>query len=98
MLCVFLLGLGLLAPAQIVPTTPGQQRAAARQAQREARLTELPYQESHLGTSPQAVRRGSTERPQRAAHEPRFGRDGRPHVAKAAFPSLRRRPKTEPNP
>lgn len=90
--------LPLAASAQIVPTSPGQQRAAARQAQREARRTELPYQESHLATLPQAVRRGGSEHPQRVAREPRFGRDGRPRVAKAAFPGLRRRPKTEPNP
>jgi hypothetical protein len=96
-----LLGLVLLAPAaqaQIVPTSPSQQRAAARQAQREAQRTDLPYQDSHLGAPPQAVRRGHSERPQQVAKEPRFGRDGRPHVAKPAFPGLRRRPKTEPNP
>ncbi len=98
MLCFFLLGLGLLAPAQIVPTSPGQQRAAARQAQREARHTESPYQDSHLATAHQAVRRGRSERPQHVANEPRFDRNGRPHVTEPKFPGLRRRPKTEPNP
>ncbi len=98
MLCSFLLGLGLLTPAQIVPTSPGQQRAAARQAQREARRTESPYQDSHLATAHQAVRRGRSERPTHVADEPRFGRDGRPHVTEPKFPGLRRRPKTEPNP
>jgi hypothetical protein len=96
-----LLGLVLLArvaQAQIVPTSPGQQRAAARQARREAQRTDLPYQDSHLTTSPQAGRRGHSERPPRVANEPRFGRDGRPHVTEPKFPGLRRRPKTEPNP
>jgi hypothetical protein len=86
------------ASAQIVPTSPGQQRAAARQARREAQRTNLPYQDSHLGASPQAVRRGRSERPTRVANEPRFGRDGRPHVTEPKFPGLRHRPKTEPNP
>jgi hypothetical protein len=94
--------LGLLlasaASAQIVPTSPGQQRAAARQARREAQRTDAPYQDSHLSASPQAVRRGLSERPKRVAKEPRFGRDGRPHVTEPRFPSMRRRPKTEPNP
>jgi hypothetical protein len=96
-----LAGLALLAsvaPAQIVPTSPGQQRAAARQARREAQRADAPYQESHLSTTRQAVRRGSSDHPRQAANEPRFGRDGQPRVAKPTFPSLRRRPKTEPNP
>jgi hypothetical protein len=95
-----LLGLLLasVASAQIVPTSPGQQRAAARQARREAQRTDLPYQDSHLGTPAQAVRRGHSERLKRGAKEPRFGRDGRPRVAEPLFPGLRRRPKTEPNP
>jgi hypothetical protein len=90
--------LPLAASAQIVPTSPGQQRAAARQAQREARRTEAPYQDSHLAAAHQAVRRGQSERPPRVANEPRFDRDGRPHVTEPRFPGLRRRPKTEPNP
>jgi hypothetical protein len=90
--------LTLTAPSQIVPTSPSQQRAAARQARREAQRTDLPYQNSHLGAPSQAVRRGRSERPQRIAKEPRFGRDGRPHIAEPRFPGLRRRPKTEPNP
>ena len=93
-----LLLLASAAPAQIVPTSPGQQRAAARQARREAQRTDLPYQDSHLGNPSQAVRRGQSEHPQREAQEPRFGRDGRPHVTEPRFPGLRRRPKTEPNP
>lgn len=93
-----LLGLALAAPAQIVPTSPSQQRAAARQARREAQRTDVPYQDSHLMAPTQAVRRGQSERPLRVAKEPRFGRDGRPHVTEPKFPGLRRRPKTEPNP
>lgn len=101
MVRLFLFGLVLLAPAaqaQIVPTSPGQQRAAARQARREAQRTDLPYQDSHLAAPQQAVRRGSSARPPQIANEPRFGRDGRPHVTEPKFPGLRRRPKTEPNP
>jgi hypothetical protein len=96
-----LASLVLLAPAaqaQIVPTSPGQQRAAARQARREAQRTDVPYQESHLDATRQPVRRGSSERPKRVGKEPRFGRDGQPHVTEPRFPGLRRRPKTEPNP
>jgi hypothetical protein len=101
MIRYLLAGLALLPLAafgQIVPTSPGQQRAAARQAQREARRTESPYEDSHLAAAHQAVRRGHSERPTRVANEPRFDRDGRPHVTEPRFPGLRRRPKTEPNP
>jgi len=96
-----LAGLALLAPvaqAQIVPTSLGQQRAAARQAQREAQRTDAPYQESHLSPTRQAVRRGTSNHPRQAANEPRFGRDGQPRVAKSKFAGRRRQPKTEPNP
>ncbi len=81
------------APAQIAPTSPARQRAAERQAQREARHTDAPYKDSHLDPAS----RGAAARP-RVAHEPRFGRNGAPHVARPLLPSLHRRAKTEPKP
>ena len=87
-----------LAQAQIGPTSPAQQRAANRQALRDARRTEVPYKESHLDVKPQHLKRGSSEAPKAVANEPRFGRDGAPHVATRKFPALRRKPKNEPAP
>lgn len=97
----FLLGLLLAtaAPAQIAPTSPGQQRAAARRAQREARRAEAPYKDGHLAVASQPPRRGAASHPTRVAPgEPRFGRNGAPRVAKPLLPGLRRRPKNEPKP
>jgi hypothetical protein len=92
MLSYLLAGLLLAtAPAQIAPTTPAQQRAAERQAQRDASRVVAPYKDSHLDPAS----RGSTAARPRPAREPRFGRDGTPHVTKKKFPGLRRRA-TEP--
>ena len=94
MLSYLLAGLLLAtAPTQIVPTTPAQQRAAERQAQRDARRVESPYKDSHL--DPASL--GDAARP-RPAHEPRFGRDGAPRVARKKLPGQRRRATREPKP
>ena len=101
MVRLFLVGLVLLAtaaPAQIAPTSPSQQRAADRRARREAQRTETPYKDGHLAAASQPQRRGSAGRPARVAHEPRFGRNGAPRVAKPLLPGLRRRSQNEPKP
>jgi hypothetical protein len=87
-----------LAQGQIGPTSPARQRAANRQALREARHAEVPYKESHLDVQPQQLKRGSSEAPKAVAGEPRFGHDGAPHVATRKFPGMRRKPKNEPTP
>ena len=100
MICYLVAGLLLATttPAQIAPASPARQRAEARRALREAGRTEAPYQDSHLAVSRRQLRRGATERPARVAGEPRFGHNGKPHVAKLKLPGLRRRPKSEPKP
>lgn len=100
MVCYLVAGLLLAtaAPTQIVPTSPARQHAEARRALREAARTEVPYKDSHLEVSRRQLRRGATERPARVAGEPRFGRDGAPHVTEPKFPGLRRRLKSEPKP
>jgi hypothetical protein len=100
MVCYLVAGLLLATapPAQIVPTSPARQRAEARRALRQAERADAPYKDSHLEVSRRQLRRGAAERPARVAGEPRFGRDGKPHVTEPKFPGLRRRPKTEPNP
>jgi hypothetical protein len=80
------------APAQIAPTSPAQQRAAERQAQRDARRTDAPYKDSHLDP---ASRGSATARPH-PAHEPRFGRNGMPRVRKPLLPGRPRPAQTEP--
>jgi hypothetical protein len=86
------------ARAQIAPTKPSRQQAAARQALREADRTDAPYKDSHLDVSRRQMRRGVSTQPTRMADEPRFGRDGRPRVTQPRFPGLRRRSKNEPKP
>ena len=81
-------------PAQIAPTSPARQRAAERQAQRDARRTDAPYKDSHLDPAS----RGSAAARPHPAHEPRFGRNGAPRVRKPLLPGLRRRAPTEPKP
>lgn len=90
--------LATTAHAQIVPSSPARQRADNRRALREARRTDLPYQDSHLDVARQQLRRGSTAPGPRGADEPRFDRHGRPRGSKAGFPGLRRRAKNEPKP
>ncbi|GAB3638924.1 hypothetical protein GCM10027422_45150 [Hymenobacter arcticus] len=95
MLTYLLAGL-LLAkvPAQIAPTTQAKQRAAERQAQRDARRVEAPYKDSHL--DPASL--GSAATRPRPTHEPRFGRDGAPRVTRKGRPGLLRRAAREPKP
>ena len=87
------------AAAQIAPSSPSRQRAANRQALREARRTPAPYKESHLAVTRQQLRRGGSETLVPAAGEPRFDHDGTPHVTEPSYPALRRRkPKAKPTP
>lgn len=90
--------LATAAAAQIVPITPGRQRAETRRALRDAQRADAPYKDSHLDVTRRQLRRGAAQRPTRIVGEPRFGHDGTPHVTEPKFPGLRRRPKTEPNP
>ena len=96
---IVLLVVAAAAEAQIAPTSPGRQRAANRQALREARRSEAPYKDSHLAVTRQQLRRGGSEELLPTAGEPRFSHDGTPDAAKPKFPGLRRhKPKTEPAP
>lgn len=79
-LSLLALALGLARPAlaQIAPVSEAQQRAANRQALREARRTESPYKESHLQVTPEHLKRGNTEGPPGAAAQRPQPTDGRP--------------------
>lgn len=77
--------LATAAQAQITPTSPARQRAAERQALREAQHTQAPYKDSHLAVTRQQMRRGGSNPRTRPADEPRFL-------------GLRRRAKNEPRP
>ena len=93
---VLLLAAGAL--AQTTPTSPARQRAANRQALRDARRTEAPYKDSHLAVTRQQLRRGAGEGSPRLAEAPRLRRDGRPRTG---LPLLHRRAtnaQTEPTP
>ncbi|TDN40090.1 hypothetical protein A8B98_15985 [Hymenobacter sp. UV11] len=90
--------LATAAQAQIAPTSPARQRADNRRALREARSTDLPYQDSHLDVTRQQLQRGGTAPGPRVAGEPRFDRHGRPRGSEAGFLGLRRRVKNEPKP
>lgn len=83
----------LVAPAlaQIAPTSPARQRAEDRRALREARATEAAYKDSHLDVPRQHRQRGGLATPAPLADEPRFDRDGTPHVTTHRYPGLRRR-------
>lgn len=98
-LLVLALALGLAAataPAQIAPSNPARQRAANRRALREARQTDTPYKDSHLAVSRQQLKRGESVPIAPVAGEPRFDRDGTPHVTEPKYPGLRlRKPKAE---
>jgi hypothetical protein len=79
------------AQAQTQASSPAQQRAASRRALREARRTETPYTDSHLGTTQRPLRRGESAPLPAAADEPKFDRDGMPHVTEPKYPGLRLR-------
>lgn len=96
MLIYLTFALLLAAPAQTAPSSPAQQRAADRRAQREARATDAPYQDSHLAGAHRPLRRGESAPVPSAASEPRFDRDGKPHVTEPKYPGLRlRKPKNQ---
>jgi hypothetical protein len=84
----------LAAPTQTAPTSPAQQRAADRRARREAQATDADYKDSHLAVSRRQLKRGESAPVPGAADEPRFDRDGKPHVTEPKYPGLRlRKPK-----
>ncbi|MGI4832187.1 MAG: hypothetical protein ACRYFK_01875 [Janthinobacterium lividum] len=94
-LCALALLLAGPAAAQIAPSSPTQQRAANRQALREAQQANVPYKESHLTVTRQQLKRGNAEGPPGVASA-RPGESKR--HAGLKLPSLRRRTKTEPTP
>lgn len=101
MLRVLLLALTLLlatatAQAQTETSSPAQQRAADRRALREARRTATPYTDSHLGAARRPLKRGEPAPVPPVADEPKFDRDGTPHVTEPKYPGLRlRKQKTD---
>ncbi len=84
------------AQAQTEASSPARQRAANRRALRDARHTETPYTDSHLGVTRQQLKRGESARVKPVAGEPKFDRDGTPHVTEPKYPGLRlRKQKTD---
>jgi hypothetical protein len=79
------------AQAQTEASSPAQQRAAARRALREARHTETPYTDTHLGATHRQLKRGESAPMPAVAGEPKFDRDGTPHVTEPKYPGLRLR-------
>jgi len=84
------------APAQTQASSPAQQRAASRRALREARRTKTPYTDRDLGAPRRPPRRGESAPLPAVAGEPKFDRDGTPHVTEPKYPGLRLR-KRKPN-
>lgn len=87
------------AQAQTQASSPARQRAAERRALREARRTPTPYADSHLGATRRPPRRGESAPLPAVAGEPKFDRDGTPHVTEPKYPGLRLRkqPKASSN-
>jgi hypothetical protein len=81
----------LAIPAQTEPSSPAQQRAAARRAQREAKATDAAYKDSHLDVAHRQLKRGESAPIQGADDELRFDRKGKPHATEPKYPSLRLR-------
>jgi hypothetical protein len=79
------------AQAQTEASSQAQQRAASRRALREARHTETPYTDSHLGKTHHQLKRGESAPVPPVAGEPKFDRDGTPHVTEPKYPGLRLR-------
>jgi hypothetical protein len=94
---IALVALGLASPAaaQIAPVSEAQQRAANRQALRDARRTESPYKDSHLNVTAENLKRGSTEGPPGAGQLP-ASTSGRPNSKRPLFG--RRRTELKPKP
>ena len=78
--------LGKTAAAQIAPVSAAQQRAANRQALREASRTQSPYKESHLTVTPEQLKRGNTAGPPGTASPAAQPTSTRP---RKGFPLLR---------
>ena len=95
---VALVFVAVAAQAQTQASSPAQQRAASRQALREARLTETPYADSHLGTPRRPPKRGESAPLPAVAGEPTFDRDGTPHVTEPKYPGLRLRKRKSNSP
>jgi hypothetical protein len=75
--------------------SPASKRAANRRALREASRTDAPYKDSHLEVSRHHLRHGDSAPIKPVAGEPRFDRDGTPHVSEPKRFGLRlRKPKT----
>ncbi|SFQ20998.1 hypothetical protein [Hymenobacter arizonensis] len=51
------------ASAQIVHEKPGQHKAATRRALRDAKRTDAPYKDSHLGVTAARLKRGQSDPP-----------------------------------
>ena len=79
------------AQAQTEPNSPAHQRAANRRALRDARSTDTPYKDSHLAVTRQQLKRGESAPVPAVAGEPKFDRDGTPHVTEPKYPGLRLR-------
>jgi hypothetical protein len=97
-LCALVL-LATTATAQIVPSSPARQRAANRQALREAKSADVPYKESHLTVTRQQLKRSNSEGPPGAVNPTRLGvaNEGKRRPG-LQLPRLRRSIKTEPTP
>ena len=79
------------AQAQIEARSPTQQRRANRLAVREARHAPTPFPDHHVAVTHQQFRRGESPPIPPVAGEPRFDRDGTPHVTEPKYPGLRLR-------
>ena len=91
LVAALLLLIASAAQAQTEASSPAQQRAASRRALREARRTETPYTDSHLGATHRPLKRGESAPVAPMAGEPKFDRDGTPHVTEPKYPGLRLR-------
>jgi hypothetical protein len=81
----------LAIPAQTEPSSPAQQRAAARRALRKAKTTDAAYKDSHLDVAHRQLKRGESAPVQGADDELHFDRKGKPHAAEPKYPGLRLR-------
>ena len=78
LLALALAGAALRATAQIAPETPRRVDAANRRAQREARRTPAPYQDSHLDGARTRLQRGDGDQPRPAGADALRYRHGAP--------------------
>lgn len=87
------LGVALRAPAQIAPEKPRRLDAANRRAQREARRTPTPYQDTHLDIARTRLRRGAGDQPRPDGAAALRYRHGAPVTHKKGFFGLGRKKK-----